>query len=79
MVKEMCAAIDLARQDNDVRVLIITGKRTRVLRRRRYQRSAGEPLAVPWASDGTHARDGAKVPSAGDLIASLRQAGNRRD
>src|SRR5260370_23891506 len=25
MVKEMCAAIDLARQDNDVRVLIITG------------------------------------------------------
>ena len=25
MVKDMCAAIDLARQDNDVRVLIITG------------------------------------------------------
>src|SRR6202140_4648294 len=25
MVKEMCAAIDLARQDNDIRVLIITG------------------------------------------------------
>src|SRR5258708_36563532 len=25
MVKEMCAAIDLARQDDDIRVLIITG------------------------------------------------------
>ena len=25
MVKEMCAAIDLARQDDDVRVLIVTG------------------------------------------------------
>ena len=41
MVKEMVAAIDLARQDDDVRVLIITGHRTRVLRRRRYQRRAG--------------------------------------
>ena len=78
MVKEMCAAIDLARQDDEVRVLIVTGS-GRAFCAGGDIGGAPESRSALMGVDGPVVRDARRFASVGDIAASFRQARHRRD